>query len=694
MYFKFKRTIFFILLTLQTVLTFDTFAARSEKKPLSIVFTGGSSLGAYQAGFFYQINQNLKNSNLEIKSLSGSSAGAINAFLGLYDACSKKNTNPEQSLSFNVWKQFTIANLYTHDKKQNTSLLTKKHVNALVQETKNLWSRGFPRTCDVALNFSATRVDSQIIKLNGLLLNRAEETFSIRIRGQGSGLPPLITNVISPLSSRHTNLLNFKNNDFDHNFSVLSSLISASASFPYFFSPVNIEHCEMNKRLNYDHNQTCDKQGNLENDAFFDGAIFRSSPLIYILDRANQNKTVQSQNLKHLIISSESRKSSDYFNYKKSSESFSNKFLLTYGTTANDAALYERIKNSPRTEIIKSENLIPRVGESFFGFFGFLDSSFLEFDFILGMLEADFVQDSDLKSQNLNSTLNSTVSYNSTSEILNKKACLKAVFLNKKNTCGSIRDQDFLKLVELSVGVLISECKSLKSKFQTDRINPLCSRLTSSALKYSQKPKSRESKLKYSFRQLKNSNFKFKDFPNYAPYQIPLNIRDQISIKTGQIKKNKKSPYSADIKNFERLLLLSDFYPRKSHFNILVGDVFELSYNRNWSSLNFLKSERLKFSLTLQTDNLFKGSDTNRRTSVSSLVGYEYLVSGNSLFEAHLGLRVGAKFYTKSKASDADPLVQALAAISFFEKIRFQTALEHNTNTTSQTVLFGAGLEF
>jgi len=697
MSFRICRTIFFILMALQTVLSFDTFAAQTKKQPLSIVFTGGSSLGAYQAGFFYQINKNLKrsNSSLKIKSLSGSSAGAINAFLGVYDVCSNQETRPENSLSFNVWKQFTLANLYSSNKKQNSALLTKIYVSSLLQETKDLWSRGFSKDCDLILNFSATRVNSQIVKLNGLLLSRAEETFSIRVKGHGLGRPPELSNVLKITGSKHTNLLNFEKNNFERNFSVLSSLITASASFPYFFSPVTIEHCETTNGREFSYTNSCDSQGNLQKDDFFDGALFRSSPLIYILDSANQNREVSSSKLKHLIISSESRSSSDYFNYRKSSEAFLNQFLLNYGAAANDAALYERIKNSPSTKIIKSENLIPRVGESFLGFFGFLDPKFLEFDFILGMLEADFIRDTDLQPRNQSDHSNSQSSLSFKSELLQKKECLKNIFLNQKLSCKNIKDPQFLKLAELSLGFLLSECESLRSKFNTNQINPFCLRLSNLKLETSQKPKEKESKLKYSFRQLKNNGFQFQNFPELQPYQIPMNIRQKISAKANQIKRNKKSPYAADIKNFERLLLLSNFYPRKSHFNVLIGDTFEFAYNNNWNALNFLKSERLKFSLALQIDYIFDSSAESEGVTVSTLAGYEYLITNNSsLFEASLGLRAGAKFYTESKNSGADPVIQALGALSFFEKVRFQSVFEFNTSTKDNAVLLGLGFEY
>jgi len=701
MHFRFFRTIFFILTALQTVLSFDSFASQTLTKPLSVVFTGGSSLGAYQAGFFFQINQKIKNQSLpyKIKSLSGSSAGAINALLALKDTCSTSSIEPEDSLELKVWSKFTLKNLYIPNEKDPASVLSRRKIKAILKEVAVLWKKGFSRNCDISLTFTATRLNSEIRKFNGLLLNRAEETFTVRIKGQGLGRPPEITNSISPYTKGSINILGFKKNDFNHNFYILSDLVTASAAFPYFFKPEVIEYCELNLSNIYTsshHNSMslyCDQTIENQKDLFFDGGLLNSSPLISILDKSTENTEEDfDEKIEHLIISSESRTSSSFFNDDGKKKGFLEKFLFNYRSTVNDASLFERLKNQSDVNISKSSNYIPRISEPFLSFMGFMDSKFLEFDFILGMVEADFFI------ENKTGSRISNLKPSTPGLLLQKKKCLKDLFLRNKHRCRELQDQDFLKLAELSLDTLKIECQKSLAILGTNRLNPLCIRFSPKELKEVNEKKNDETRLKYSLRHLAGNNFNFYDFKNTSPYKIPLEIRHQISNKINEIKKNRDSPYSQDIKLVEKALLFSEFYPRKSFFSIMVGDTLELSYRQSLDRLNFLKSNFLKFSASLQIDRLEKiitnSSNKHYSLSISPLIGYDYTFASNSLIESSFGLRAGPKFYPESEINDVIPSAQILTSVSFVEKYRLQIAWEFDLENNTNEVLIGVGLEF
>jgi len=81
---------------------------------VSVVLRGGTSLGNYQAGFLYYISEFLKVRNESFRgsqvrprrgfaTVTGASAGGINALVSAIDGCQEREPDPEQSLYFLGW---------------------------------------------------------------------------------------------------------------------------------------------------------------------------------------------------------------------------------------------------------------------------------------------------------------------------------------------------------------------------------------------------------------------------------------------------------------------------------------------------------------------------------------------------------------------------------------------------------------
>ena len=98
---------------LQSGRTVSKGAPLSRRIPLSIIIRGGSSLGAYEAGYLYILTEAIKR-NPEYFTpdvLSGASAGTINAILSVLSLGKPPTDNPLESVYYRSWAQLNFRDL-------------------------------------------------------------------------------------------------------------------------------------------------------------------------------------------------------------------------------------------------------------------------------------------------------------------------------------------------------------------------------------------------------------------------------------------------------------------------------------------------------------------------------------------------------------------------------------------------------
>ncbi|RYZ68173.1 MAG: patatin-like phospholipase family protein [Proteobacteria bacterium] len=249
--------------------------------PVALTLSGGVSLGAYQSGSLAYASLVLKQNPalLQTRLMTGASAGALNAFLSVISICGLENRLPSESDFYKTWVGFKGEELLA-SKSETKGLFSRRAFDTIVERLHAKWKLGLPKSCDVVLGLSVTRV-TPLKDISQLGYSRQSEKITVRIRGRGEGASPLITNYVNPTLSPRPILLALKPGDDDQNFQALKDVLFASAAFPVAFAPQKIKTCVSGPTDRWRHADlpfTCQDDEAEEAD-FVDGGIFDNKPL-------------------------------------------------------------------------------------------------------------------------------------------------------------------------------------------------------------------------------------------------------------------------------------------------------------------------------------------------------------------------------------------------------------------------------
>jgi len=214
---------------------------------MGLTVSGGVSLGSFEAGYLsYLFEVSKLNPRLSDQRIfTGASAGSVNALLSAMASCTPPQKSPEQSLFFRTWVPVGLEDLFDPRQTTPTGLFTKKPLLESVERVKAEWMKGLPETCDVTLGVATTRFTATSVEFvkDRVTLPRTEAKFVFRIRGQGAGKPPLLSNHVTRDNPLKRPLLPTAP-DGNIAFDSLATVLLASASFPVAFPPMPILHCE------------------------------------------------------------------------------------------------------------------------------------------------------------------------------------------------------------------------------------------------------------------------------------------------------------------------------------------------------------------------------------------------------------------------------------------------------------------
>lgn len=218
-----------------------------EQRPvMGLTVSGGVSLGSFEAGYLYYLFETMKlNRQLaEPRIFTGASAGSVNALVSLMASCSPPEKQPDQSLFFRSWIPVGLNELFDPKQTTPTGLFTRKPLLETVERMKVDWAKGLPESCDATLGVATTRLTAARIELvkDRVTLPRTEAKFVFRIRGQGKGKPPLLSNYVTRDNPLQRPLLPTQP-DGNIAFDSLAEVLMASATFPVAFAPMPILHC-------------------------------------------------------------------------------------------------------------------------------------------------------------------------------------------------------------------------------------------------------------------------------------------------------------------------------------------------------------------------------------------------------------------------------------------------------------------
>lgn len=376
-----KWIIFFFTLIL-------ALTAHAESRGFAL--SGGISLGIYEGGVFYSLIRGNPNIARETKVIYGTSAGSINGLLGVFEICGFRKTSREESLFWKMWIPNGIDQLEAKDKNE-LSLLSRKSSENLFPELRERWMEGFREECDLHYGVAVSRKEPYVEELKeGLEIIRQAEFFSVHIRGQGRGKPPIIENEkIVNLNSYRSSLPLGESPQKD--VEILLGLIQASSAFPSAFEPFPLSFCYFKPGERY---RPCTSDvARMEN--FIDGGLYHNGPVGFTYETLERNSKNKDFELYYINASSPLKNQKEIQEKKDvKDEGVLVDFQNVFSNLIMQARKYELVKSleiNPEIARHLKVNLkhLPLASDPLYAFNGFLEKDFRKADFFAGMYDGD-----------------------------------------------------------------------------------------------------------------------------------------------------------------------------------------------------------------------------------------------------------------------------------------------------------------
>ena len=253
---------FLRLLTLYLLFTLFSFSKniQTHKEPinLSMVISGGVSLGAYEAGYNWAMIKMLSNIkhkskvvSPKLRSVTGASAGSINALLTAMYWCQKpqftKNNTIDDNLFYSTWVELGLNELIIkgRDPKNKSTLFSrralKKSANAILQHLKEpIYEEG----CEVPLGFSVTKATPITTEFqnSGIKIQNQHFSIPLTIKERDNQLQ-LANREMPPSSDYYISIPNMEKDN-----SKIINVLFASSAFPGAFQQIKLDYVYAGER--------------------------------------------------------------------------------------------------------------------------------------------------------------------------------------------------------------------------------------------------------------------------------------------------------------------------------------------------------------------------------------------------------------------------------------------------------------
>jgi len=247
-----------------------------ERKPinLSMVISGGVSLGAYEAGYNWAMIKMLSNIRAtnprvepHLRSVTGASAGSINALLTAMYWCqepSVTDTNSiDNNLFFNTWVELGLEELIIEgrDPKNKSTLFKRDSLRIQAKKMLEHFDKPiFRKGCEVPLGIAVTKATPIISEFQNSGIRIKNQHFSIPFTVKEQNGKLTIQNRKMPKSTDY--YISIPN--IENNISKISNVLFASSAFPGAFQQIKLDYIyEGKKKSNY----------------FIDGGAYDNLPL-------------------------------------------------------------------------------------------------------------------------------------------------------------------------------------------------------------------------------------------------------------------------------------------------------------------------------------------------------------------------------------------------------------------------------
>lgn len=358
---------------------------------LTLTISGGGSLGMYQAGQLYYLSELYKaNPGLATyRTLTGTSAGAINSFVGVMALCSAPVPDPRDSPTYRTWAPVGLDSLYRRDTVDIDGIFDREQgLGPPVDELRALWAAGLPEDCDLNWGAAVSRLIPRNVPLaSGFDAPMGLEHFAVRIQGRGPGRPPQVTPIIDTLAAYPQAVLPLDDESADA-FGLIEQVVYASSAFPIGFKPVEIPYC-LRAPDSKDLHCSFDE---IETARFVDGGAFDNSPLrlaLRLTEQQGYDKPLPIYVDAYLGRFPEAPASAERTVRR---HSIDNLIELLQGilTTSKRQQVLTLLEEDPtlRERITLATSFTPQTGREVYSFMALFDQQLRDFDFYLGVYSA------------------------------------------------------------------------------------------------------------------------------------------------------------------------------------------------------------------------------------------------------------------------------------------------------------------
>jgi len=364
--------------------------ANSRQENFSLVISGGISLGAYEAGYNWALLKYMTylkyystRTDIDMKSIAGASAGAINTLMSTLAWCRSKesldvNNTIDDNLFYQMWTEVDFEDLLidkngVQDPDNTTSLFSRRKIEKQAQKiVKEMHRPLYDRECRVPFGFAVTRVEPKRVTISGISLDN--KLFHIPLRfetdGQGRGMV-YDDRVLQRSNIIHLSQAGRVSDD------ALKKAMFASSAFPIAFEQVDLTYWY---------------KGVQEEALFLDGGVFDNVPLDLAIRLAGSQSSdyifMDPKNTRRKYLPLGVRKLETP---QSSPTNTAIELLFDIFSASESSLLYNTLSEhfgSNSRKIHLSDRYFPITGMLLEHFGAFLDHGFREYDYYIGVYDA------------------------------------------------------------------------------------------------------------------------------------------------------------------------------------------------------------------------------------------------------------------------------------------------------------------
>jgi len=360
----------------------------------SMVISGGVSLGAYESGYNWAIIKMLseikaKDLNLDpiLKSVSGASAGSINALLSAMYWCQKESIPYENSvdnnLFFETWVNLGIEDLMIKgkDPENKSTLFTRKELRNKADRIMDHLSKPiYKEGCEIPMGFAVTKVTPIEEEFQGIKIKN--QTFSIPFTLKViNGKINILNRDMPPSDAFYLSIPGI-----EKDYKKIVDVLFASSAFPGAFQQVKLKYKYKDKV--YSH-------------YFIDGGAFNNVPLDLATELSQEAKIfifMDPNNMRKEPKVTEAEKvETPPVGFLTSSASPLTSSIEIFQQMQLYSAINKYFRHNPERKLILSSRYHPLTAGYLEHFAAFLDKNFRLYDYHVGVYDAIYHLSESLK---------------------------------------------------------------------------------------------------------------------------------------------------------------------------------------------------------------------------------------------------------------------------------------------------------